>query len=768
MTPRTIPWRATALLTACSMTLGSIPVLAAPPPIADQEQVSPPSRVGRLARYTGTVSFHTADETQWSPAILNYPITTGNALWTEPGATAFTDVSGNNLALDGATELDIATLDDHSFVGSEPQGELYLDLQQVPNGDTYTLQTPRGAVQIAATGRYEIIAGDTTHPTTVTVVQGAAQITGTHLALQVGPGQTASINGADTFQGSVGPMAQDAFLTGMLAQEQPAPRAATPIPPVVAQMTGYQDLAQNGTWQDTPQNGTVWYPRVESDWVPYRHGRWSYVAPWGWTWIDEAPWGFAPFHYGRWIQTDNRWGWVPAEPVAAGVPTDAYPAPVYAPALVSFVDIAGAAAVGAAVGLAAGALLGGGDRSVGWVPLGPNEPYYPPYSNRLDYVRRLNGPNIRNTNQVITNTSIHNVTNITNNHVVMQNFVNRGGATVVPAAAMARSTPIAASARPLAPDQLARARAQFGAPIHPTAATAGVTPAVARQFNIAQPARPAAAAGPAINPAAFHPPAARGATPAFVPPLRPAGATAAAPGQPATPGEASRPGAPGEPARPGAPGPAIEPGRPGAPGAQRPGEPVRPGTPGPAIEAGRPGSPNPATEAARPGAPGSAIEPGRPGAPGPATEAPRPGAPGPTPEAARPGGLPALRPAETPAQGAARPPGAPAGTPASRPAPAAEPARPTPQPAPEAARPPAASQPRPAAPPPAPARPAEAPRVAPAARPAPPPPVQARPAAPPRVAPPQPAPRPAPAARPAPPQRPAAPKPAPRPQDENR
>ena len=42
----------------------------------------PPSRVGRLAQMNGTVSFHTSDETQWEAATLNYPITSGNSLWT--------------------------------------------------------------------------------------------------------------------------------------------------------------------------------------------------------------------------------------------------------------------------------------------------------------------------------------------------------------------------------------------------------------------------------------------------------------------------------------------------------------------------------------------------------------------------------------------------------------------------------------------------------------------------------------------------------------
>src|SRR6476646_5241113 len=69
------------------------PVLAqgAPPPqpgVQDQQGGDPPERVGRLARVSGTVSFHTQDDDQWSPATANYPVYAGNAFWTEPNAQA--------------------------------------------------------------------------------------------------------------------------------------------------------------------------------------------------------------------------------------------------------------------------------------------------------------------------------------------------------------------------------------------------------------------------------------------------------------------------------------------------------------------------------------------------------------------------------------------------------------------------------------------------------------------------------------------------------
>ena len=139
------------------------------------DPADPPSRVGRLAQITGTVSFHTSDESQWEAATLNYPITSGNSLWTEPQAHTAIDVGGSRLYLDGSTELDIGTLNDQGFQASLPQGAIYL---RAGNDGSFEIDTPRGAVTISQPGHYEIVAGDATHPTTVTALDGAAQIAG--------------------------------------------------------------------------------------------------------------------------------------------------------------------------------------------------------------------------------------------------------------------------------------------------------------------------------------------------------------------------------------------------------------------------------------------------------------------------------------------------------------------------------------------------------------------------------------------------------------
>src|SRR5271157_651943 len=301
--------------------------------VAAMAQSDPPDQVGRLAQTSGTVSFHTADDNQLAPATLNYPITNGNSLWTEPRSHAAVDVGSSRVYMDSSTELDIGTIDDQHFIASLPQGAVYARVSD-NGGIQYEIDTPRGQVLIGQPGTYEIVAGDADHPTTVTAYAGLAQVVGSGVNLSVGSGETASISGQDNqLQASTGQAPPpDDFIRFVQDEERPYANQPTQQPQQPQQygspgMTGYQDLAPYGAWQSTPDYGPVWYPQVAAGWAPYRYGHWAYVWPWGWTWIDDARWGFAPFHYGRWVDYGGRWGWVPG----------AYqPRPVYSPALVAF------------------------------------------------------------------------------------------------------------------------------------------------------------------------------------------------------------------------------------------------------------------------------------------------------------------------------------------------------------------------------------------------------------------------------------------------
>ena len=467
-----------------------------------------PSRVARLARITGTVSFHTADEDHWDPATLNYPVTSGDAFWTEPQAGASIEVAASRIDMAESTEFDVDQLDDHSLTATQAQGEIFLDLRDMATNESYVLRTPRGTVTIAGPGQYQVASGDTQTPTTITVVQGSAQISGDNLALTVQDGQTATITGSgasgDAFQGSVGAGQRDDFLAselsapGAVAAQSSvtanatatatASASVTAAPAVVRQMPGGADLSSYGSWQDSPQYGQVWYPRVQQDWVPYRDGHWAYIEPWGWTWVDDEAWGYAPFHYGRWVQVDDRWGWAPVY-YAAGFGVPSFYQPIYAPALVSFfgfgAGLAAGLAIGGGVGFGFGLGFGGfGYGHIGWCPLGWGEPYRPWFRAGGGYFDRVNRYNVVNVrNFTYNNNSVHNVT--------INNYANAArGATVVPTTAMLNSQRAAGVAQPFSRGQFSEAHPIGNTP-RPTAATAGVTPRVAQRLGLPD----AAAAG---------------------------------------------------------------------------------------------------------------------------------------------------------------------------------------------------------------------------------------------------------------------------------
>jgi len=339
-------------------------------------QEAPPARVGQLASVSGDVSFNgAASNGQWVAATPNYPVTAGDSLFTQDGAQAAVALDSSRINLAGNTEMQVTELDDDNFTATESQGEVFFTLNDVQPAQSFTLNTPGGAVNFAGDGEYDVTAGNASNPTSIAVLAGSASAGG----MQISAGQEGYLY-AGTPGAQIGSLQQDDFMQQVLAQIAPPPPPY--VPPVVAQMSGVDELAGYGQWQESPDYGAIWYPEVAVGWAPYQQGHWAFIPPWGWTWVEDEPWGFAPFHYGRWVHRDDRWGWVPAGAYDHG--HGGWDHPVYAPALVGFVGLGGRAP--GADDFRSGA--------VHWVPLAPGEAYYPSYHAPSDYVRRLNGADV--------------------------------------------------------------------------------------------------------------------------------------------------------------------------------------------------------------------------------------------------------------------------------------------------------------------------------------------------------------------------------------
>ncbi len=365
------PWQC-----ACLLMLFSAPGQA-------EQFVDPPDQAARLSYVQGSVSVTPAGTQVWGEALLNRPLTSGDALWVDSGGRAEIDIGTVTVRLNENTAFSLASFGNDALQMRLDEGAIVLRVDALDPARPLTVITPGATVAPQEIGQYTIETTPTGAQTLVKVRSGAADVTG---AAQLSYGVSANEQGSF----STGPEAAveivaiqptSAFEDWAFGRDVPiAPAVTTQY--VAREVVGYRDLDVYGSWRDEPDYGPVWRPTyVSAGWAPYRSGRWLWVAPWGWSWVDTAPWGYAPFHYGRWAYVQQSWCWVPGP---------RYARPVYAPALVGWVGSPG--------------YNGYGPGSVGWFPLAPREVYRPGY--RASW-RHFNNVNVSNT--VINNTYINNV-----------------------------------------------------------------------------------------------------------------------------------------------------------------------------------------------------------------------------------------------------------------------------------------------------------------------------------------------------------------------
>jgi hypothetical protein len=392
----------------------------------------PPARIGRVSDVTGSVSLLPVGETTWSSASLNYPLTTGDAIWADADGRAEVHVGSSAVRIAAGTSLVFDAIEDNLIQLRIGQGAVQVRLHELGQGDSYEIDTPAGAILLHAAGAYRVDVTPDGRRTTVTVRTGAADVTIGNDTYPVRHGTSVTLTGGGAppvaDRGAMAPDVWENWADARDRREDAVPATRY----VSREMVGYEDLDEYGDWQADATYGPVWYPRsVGSDWAPYRTGRWESVQPWGWTWIDEEPWGFAPFHYGRWSHQRGRWGWIPGRESAR---------PVYAPALVAFVSGDGWSA-----SLSMGA--GGG---VGWVPLGPNEMYVPAYRASPAYARSVNVANVNGMRADATRPDVNTV------HYANRNVP--GAVTAVPRDVFMGSRSVRGANVPVRPADLATIR----------------------------------------------------------------------------------------------------------------------------------------------------------------------------------------------------------------------------------------------------------------------------------------------------------------------
>jgi hypothetical protein len=447
---------------------------------AASNQVDPPTRVARLGYLSGDVSFAPAGESEWSRAQRNRPMVTGDRLFTNSGRAEL-QIGASIIQVDQSTSVDVLNLNDQIAQLQLTQGTLNLDVRRLRGGEVFEVDTPTIAFIADRVGDYRIDVDAQGKATTVSVRRGSGEAIGEGgKRVRVDEGHSVAFNDSQLSDYQTGDLRQPDSFDNYATQRDERYEHAPSRNYVAEEVPGYADLDEDGTWQDSPQYGHVWYPSgVAADWAPYHDGNWNWIEPYGWTYVDDTPWGFAPYHYGRWAYVDSRWGWVPG-------PVDV--APVYAPALVAFVG---------GGGFGVGISLGG---PIGWFPLGPGDIYFPGYPCGHGY---FNSVNISNT--VVSNNVVNNYYGAFSSGTVnyaQMNYANRTApraTTAMSTAAFAAGRPVASSAIAANNTTLANARVLPRATVAPTRASlvssrgrAMAPPAAVTNRNVVAVNRPAA------------------------------------------------------------------------------------------------------------------------------------------------------------------------------------------------------------------------------------------------------------------------------------
>src|SRR5690348_8335216 len=356
----------------------------------DQDQPG----VARVSLIHGDVSVQRGDSGDVVTATLNTPLVAGDRVMTGNGSRAEVQLDyANVVRLDENSSIKITDLSRTHIQLQVAQGVVNYSVLDDHADASAEIDSPNVAVHPLERGDYRIeVPSDS--QTEAIIRRGKAEISVPQGSTEVDGGQLITIQGTDNPQYQTADAPHQDDFDRWNGDRDNVISDASSWHKTDRYYTGSQDLDAYGHWSYVPDYGNVWVPSEGPDWAPYRDGRWVWEPYYGGTWVSYEPWGWAPYHYGRWFLYDDDWVWWPG-------PVYGYPAyyPVWSPAYVSFFGFGGG-----------GWGFGFGFGNVGWLPIGPCDPFFPWFGRDGDDFGRVRVTNITN------------ITNITN----VNNFNGRG------------------------------------------------------------------------------------------------------------------------------------------------------------------------------------------------------------------------------------------------------------------------------------------------------------------------------------------------------
>ncbi|MFB3778102.1 MAG: DUF6600 domain-containing protein [Bryobacteraceae bacterium] len=343
--------------------------------------------VARISLMNGDVSVRRGDSGDWVAAALNAPLVVEDSLLTGSGSRAELQFDwANMIRLSSETEVKLADLETNRYLVQVARGLVTFRVERDSDADV-EISTPSVSVRPLKKGSYRVMVRENGE-SEITVRSGEAEVYTPRGSERLRSGRTMLARGSASdpeFQ-VVSAIEKDNWDRWNEERDRYFSRTNS-YRYVDPSVYGAEDLDGYGTWIYDAPYGWVWSPRVAVGWSPYYYGRWSWIDWYGWSWISYDPWGWAPYHYGRWYYRPTYgWCWYPG-----GMHRRHY----WSPGLVAFIGWGGGG-------------IGVGFGRVGWIPLAPNEPYYPWYGHGY-YRGYRNSTYIDNSVHIVNNTNIVNV-----------------------------------------------------------------------------------------------------------------------------------------------------------------------------------------------------------------------------------------------------------------------------------------------------------------------------------------------------------------------
>ena len=341
--------------------------------VLSSAQTDVPRGVARISLIQGDVSVQRGDTGDWAAAALNQPLVSGDRISTGDGSQAELQLDHSNiLRLGNNAQAKIAAFERAQIQVQVGQGLAYYTFFKDSEAEV-EIDTPNAAIRPTSNeGVYRIEMHG--FETQVIVRAGAADISTPQGSTHVEVGQAATVRGTTDEAGSVLGIASSRDGWDSWNNDRDGEiRNAQSWNYTNRYYVGSEDLDAYGHWINVSDYGRVWSPTVAGGWSPYRAGRWVSEPYWGWTWVSREPWGWTPYHYGRWFLYGKSWVWWPGP-----VDGDGNYRPEWAPAYVSFFGFGRHRGVSAGFG------------SVGWLPIGPGDSFYPWYRGSQLNVLKVN------------------------------------------------------------------------------------------------------------------------------------------------------------------------------------------------------------------------------------------------------------------------------------------------------------------------------------------------------------------------------------------